>query len=270
MREWLLLGLGCLLSACGSSGDGGNRAVDAPPPAAFDGALVSDAAARVAHGRRIARVLGCNGCHGADLQGERFYELYASNLTLEVPKYSDEQLDRLLRAGEHPTGRDVWGMPSEIFQHLADPDVASLLAYLRTLKPAGAPTQPRLPFKAETRKMIADGKLMPAARWVAMAGDIAPPDLGPRHVLGRYLTMVTCAECHGPDLEGGEGTPDLLVAGGYSRDDFETLMTTGVPVGGGLKLGLMADVARGRFRHMTRHERDALYAYLKARAERGG
>ena len=81
------------------------------------------------------------------------------------------------------------------------------------------------------------------------------------------MTRVTCAECHGPDLKGGEGTPDLLAVGGYGRDEFETLMTTGVALGG-RKLGLMAEAALGRFRHMTRHERDVLYAYLKARAER--
>jgi hypothetical protein len=30
----------------------------------------------------------------------------------------------------------------------------------------------------------------------------------------------------------------------------------------------MGEVARERFSHFTPHERDALYAYLKARAER--
>jgi len=30
----------------------------------------------------------------------------------------------------------------------------------------------------------------------------------------------------------------------------------------------MGEVARERFTHFTRHERDAIYAYLKARAEK--
>ena len=93
---------------------------------------------------------------------------------------------------------------------------------------------------------------------------------GPDHALGRYITQVTCAECHGPELKGNQrDTPDLLVAGAYSRQEFEQLMTTGVPAGGRkLKNELMAAVAKERFSRLTRHERDVLYAYLKARAER--
>jgi mono/diheme cytochrome c family protein len=95
-----------------------------------------------------------------------------------------------------------------------------------------------------------------------------PIDLGEGHALGRYITMVTCAECHGPQLKGYEkDTPDLIVAGAYSRAEFETLMTKGIP-NGPRKLDLMALVAQGRFSRMTVAERDALYAYLKARAER--
>ena len=43
--------------------------------------------------------------------------LYASNLTVEVPEYSDAQLDGMIRHGVHPERKTVWGMPSEIFQH---------------------------------------------------------------------------------------------------------------------------------------------------------
>ncbi|HVL79444.1 MAG TPA: c-type cytochrome [Sphingomicrobium sp.] len=253
------------LGACGASAI--EQDAPDPPPVAFDGAIVQQASARIAHGRRIADVLGCTGCHGAGMQGKRFYELYASNLTTVVPDYSDGQLVQLLREGVHPTGRDVWGMPSEIFQYLSDPDVYALITYLRSLPPAGPPNQPRLPWEAETEKMIAEGELMPAAQWVRKAKDTVPVDLGPGHALGRYIAMVTCAECHGPKLEGNEGdTPDLLVASGYTREQFETLLATGVPVGG-RQLRLMGEVSRQRFAPMTPNERDALYAYLVARAE---
>ena len=80
-------------AACGPEGR------DEPSPVAFEGAIVQDAGAKTAHGKRISDVLGCTGCHGANLQGERFYELYASNLTRELPKYSDAQFERLMRAG---------------------------------------------------------------------------------------------------------------------------------------------------------------------------
>jgi mono/diheme cytochrome c family protein len=238
-----------------------------PPPIAFDGALAQAVSARVAHGKRIADVLGCTGCHGANLQGKRFYELYASNLTRDLRDYSDADIERVLREGVAKNGRELWGMPSEIFQHLSKPDTAALIVYIRTLRPAGGSTQPRLPWEPETAKMIAGGKLKPATEFVREAQSQGPADLGPEHALGRYISRVTCAECHGPELRGNPGdTPDLIVAGGYTRDQFEMLMTTGVPVGG-RKLRLMDEVSRDRFAPMTRHERDALYAYLRARAE---
>jgi cytochrome c553 len=240
-----------------------------PPEITFDGAEVTQAAADVARGDRLAWVLGCRGCHTRTLEGQQFYELYASNLTRELPKYSDDQLERLIRAGVHPSGREVWGMPSEIFQHLSDRDLASVSAYLRTLKPSGPPTGKPLPFEPETKKLIAAGVLMPAAQSVEKARVTTPPYLGAGHALGRYITMVTCAECHGPELKGNPGdAPDLVVAAGYTREEFEKLIMQGVPTGGRtLKNPLMSEVARNRFSHLTRHERDALYAYLKARAE---
>jgi len=241
----------------------------APARLSFDGAQANDNASRLAHGERISWTLGCHGCHGKDLEGQRFYEVYASNLTREVPKYSDAQLEQLIRHGIHPSGRDVWAMPSEIFQHLGDADLSAIIAYLRTLQPAGEPTGKPLPFEPETRKLIAQGEIMPAARFVTKLKAVTPVDLGEASAQGRYISMVTCAECHGPELKGHAGdTPNLVVAGGYSPEEFETLMTKGVPSGGRkFKNPLMGEVARNRFSKLTSHERDALYAYLRARAE---
>jgi hypothetical protein len=70
-------------------------------------------------------------------------------------------------------------------------------------------------------------------------------------------------------LEGrGPGKPpNLIVAGGYTREEFERLITQGIPTGNRKLKPAMAIVAQTRFSHLTHHERDALYAYLKARAE---
>ncbi|MEO7635171.1 MAG: c-type cytochrome [Sphingomicrobium sp.] len=253
------------LAACDLSPE---KAVPAAAPSiTFDGGLKREAAAKVAHGERLASVLGCRGCHTSTMQGQRFYELYASNLTREISKYSNAQLERLIRHGEHPSGREVWGMPSEIFQHLSDEDFAAVTAYLRKQTPAGPPTGKAFPFGLEVKKLIAAGKITTAAKSVVRDKNLGPPDLGAEHALGRYITRVTCAECHGPELKGNPGdTPDLIAAGAYSRAEFERLITTGVPTGG-RKLTLMAEVAKGRFSKLTSAERDALYAYLKARAE---
>ncbi len=266
MRQPLLAILICAAAACAQPTSNEDGKVAEAAPTAFDGALVSTASARVAHGRRIVDVLGCRGCHGKNLQGKRFYERYGSNLTRDVPKYDDAQLQRLLRQGQRIDGRDLWAMPSEVFQHLSQPDLDALIAYLRTLQPAGEPDQPHLPFEEETKRLIAQGKLKPAAQTVIDWREATPVDLGPSHALGRYLTMVTCAECHGSRLEGGSDTPNLIVASAYSRAEFEALMTKGVP-NGPRKLKLMAAVGKNRFSQMTKQERDAVYAYLKARAE---
>ena len=265
MRCWRTAFLLGLLASCGSPAPESGPVE--PAPVAFDGAAAGTDAARLAHGRRLADVLGCTGCHGAKLQGKPFYDFYASNLTRDVAKYDDAALERLMREGARMDGRELWAMPSEIFQHLSGPDMAALIFFLRRLDPAGPPTPPLAPFGAKLRAEVGQGKLKPAAIWVRETKDRTPVDLGPRHALGRYVAMVTYAECHNARLEGYEGdTPDLVAAGPYSRGEFEALIRHGRP-NGPRKLGLMADVARSRFAHLTPREADAVHAYLKARAE---
>lgn len=247
-------------------------------PVTFDGAMTGNKAAILAHGERLTHVLGCTGCHGKDLQGTFFTKdepqygpLYASNLTVEVPEYTDAQLDGIIRHGTHPERKTVWAMPSEIFRNLSDPDFKALVAYLRSLRPSGKKLPPPQ-FSAEDKKDIAAGNYKPAIQMVRQFAAKQPVDLGTGYALGRYITTVTCEECHGSDLGGQVGpsgrTPDLIVAGGYSRAEFERLMTTGVPVGARKLNPMMSGVAIRRFSQLTPHERDALYAYLKARAQR--
>lgn len=268
MRTWM--GAALLLAACQQQ----PKPAAKPAEISFEGADVTDAAALRAHGERISWTLGCRGCHREKLEGGSFYERYASNLTRDLPKYSDAEIERVLRTGVPRDGRELWGMPSEIFQHLSAADMKALIADLRSTNPDGKPTQPPKPWEPDAKKMIADGELKTAKDTALQDKMLAPVDLGPKYALGRYITRVTCAECHGPELNGdpkrrtGE-PPNLIVAGGYSRAEFETLMTNGIPSGGRkLKNALMGEVARERFTHFTPHERDELYAYLKARAEK--
>lgn len=268
MRKRLIAVLMLAVSAC-------HRA---PQPITFDGALTDDKAALVRHGERLTHVLGCTGCHGAHLEGTYFTKdepqygpLYASNLTVVVPRFADAQLEGIIRHGTHPERKAVWVMPSQIFRNLSDADTRALMAYLRTLKPIGQKTPPPQ-FSAEDKKEIAEGLYKPAPQLVAIFAKKQPVDLGGTYALGRYIASTTCEECHGSDLGGNQDpmgkTPNLVVAGGYSRADFERLMTTGVPVGGRKLNPMMSGAAVTRFARLTPHERDALYAYLKARADR--
>ena len=87
----------------------------------FDGAEATPASAHIAHGERLTRILGCRGCHTPELQGQQFYELYASNLTREIPKYTDAQLERLIRAGVHPSGATCEACPRKSSSTSATP-----------------------------------------------------------------------------------------------------------------------------------------------------
>ena len=67
--------------------------------------------------------------------------MYAPNITVLIPKYSDARP----RAAAPPRacrrdGRQFWGMPSKSSSILSDADMNALIAYLRTLKPAGKAT----------------------------------------------------------------------------------------------------------------------------------
>jgi cytochrome c553 len=263
----LLLGAGCQQQ---------EQAPAKPAEITFDGARANDAAALRAHGERLTHVLGCTGCHGAHLEGDLFTKghpewgpLYASNLTVEVPEYTDAQLDGIIRRGVHPARKAVWGMPSQIFHNLTNADLNALIFYLRSLKPIGRKTPPPR-FSVQDKKDIASGLYRPAADLVAVFKHTQPIDLGSTHALGRYIASVTCEECHGSSLQGDpmSKTPNLIIAGGYSRAEFVRLITHGIPTGGRKLNPIMSGVATTRFAHLTSHERDALYAYLKARAER--
>jgi hypothetical protein len=59
-----------------------------------------------------------------------------------VASYDNDDFNRLIREGVPRDGRTFWFMPVEAFQFLSDADLAALLAYLRTFKPAGTQLPP--------------------------------------------------------------------------------------------------------------------------------
>lgn len=264
-----------LLAGCDRN-EGSQRSTLEAQPAqlTFEGGDYSTAAAKIAHGERLTKVLGCRGCHGKDLQGQLWDDdpqeygiMWASNLTRSVPAMLDAQLRDLLTKGTHPRRKELWVMPSELFQHLAEPDLAALIGYLRTLPPAGDPSPDPKPGPRALRE-IASGEVKPAAKLVTELRAVGPVDLGPRHAAARYLTRVTCAECHGPELKGvPKDTPDLIIVAAYSREEFERLITRGEAKDGRKIAELMTAVAKSRFSQLTPRERSALYLYLRARAE---
>ena len=239
----------------------------------FDGGDYANDAAKLAHGKRLALVLDCTGCHGANLQGQnvtrddpKYGEMNAPNLTLKLPEYSDADFAKLIRDGVPKDGREFWFMPVESFQFLGDRDLGALLAYLRSFKPAGKQLPPIRKGKGfyEDVERGFGNSTQQVARYRANP----PPDLGPQHARGRYLVETVCTACHNSQLQGYPGfSPNLDLAGAYSPAELETLLTTGK---GKSKpdLGMMSEMSRDVFSHFTPAERQAIIGYVKARAER--
>ena len=232
-----------------------------------------------AQGPRLGRVLGCLSCHGEGLKGKVMFDapgvarVFAPNLTEVAARSSDQQLAAGIRQGIGHDGRGLFIMPSPQYSRLTDVETAALVAWIRTL--------PRVPGQSRGlsagpigRLGLVIGSFRPAPEVVAEFRTQAPVKLGPEHEPARHLASAACAECHGPSLMGGSAgpdqkAPDLRVAAGYDPAQFRTMMRTGRPPSG-RDLGLMSEVARNDFSHLTDAEIDALHAYLVARAERLG
>lgn len=224
----------------------------------------------LAEGEHLATITGCNGCHGESMAGRVFVDipnvvrLIAPNITAFTAAATDEELVRLIRYGVKLDGTSVLGMPSKSFHQLTDDDLAAIIAYLRSqpVRPDG--TDRTSSFRALARFGLAIGQFELPASEIANGMQRRPaPDRNDPKQLGAYLPGLACAECHGGDLNGqpDRGTPSLAIVRAYGRDEFDTLMDTGIAIGG-REVGLMTRVARGRFSEFSEIEIDALYAYL--------
>ena len=270
----LAIGL-LLLAACDRNSGGDDARVEATPAQlSFDGADYRNAAEKIAHGKRLSILLDCTGCHGSNFQGMDMEAndpsdeaTYAPNVTLLLAQYSDAQLDRLIRQGVPKDGREFWWMPVESYQFLSDADAAAIIAYLRTFEPAGKALPP---FRKNRgmEKEIAQGLLGNSQAQIAKYRDQPPPDLGPQHAWGRHLARTTCTQCHNNALQGWKDfTPDLDIAGAYSKAELVHLLTTGE--GKTKKKGFgMRDIVRDHLSHLTPRERNAIADYVLARANR--
>lgn len=223
----------------------------------------------VAEGKRLARIRGCyGGCHGPEGAGENIFGMVAPNLTKYVREHSDTDLERVIRQGIRPDGTSVIAiMPSGMFQYLSDRDLGSIVAFFRSLPESPSDPGPRS-FGLQIRTFLMfltyyEGVEIRATDRIAASDFSVPDDRSNPAAFGRYLAMSICVECHGPDLFGADdgSMPDLMVAGGYSEEEFRHLMATGESADG-RDLGLMAGMGRRRFTHLHPEEADAIHAWL--------
>ena len=236
-------------------------------PSAVQSSATAEAVARGAH---LTVVSTCTDCHGKDLTGIRLpvpgSTFYAPNLTIMTRSFSDADIDLAIRQGLRPDGKSVLFMPSHGYASFTDDEVASMIAYLRSLSPRGAASSERH-LGLAMRVAFVTGILRTEA--AEFTGIPPPVDLGARYENGRHLAQVLCGQCHGVNLSGEpkrpvRPSPDLLVVAGYDRDAFRTLMRTGRAPGGRQTVSMLR-VAGGSFSNLTTEEIDAIYDYLVAR-----
>ncbi len=231
---------------------------------------------RIARGRHVAEVR-CVGCHSrADsvlLQGGAEFPLdtpggilpgvlYMPNLTPGgvLKRASDGQLIRAIREGIGVDGRPLILMPSAENRELSDSDMVALIAYLRS-----QPASDRVPGKRSvdwyTCWLFALGKAGSSVQPPYLKGAAEVP-AGETVEYGRYLARsMRCGECHGPDLRGGDGIPDLHASThAYPESLFQRKLRTGIgPTG---KMGESGMMPWKVFRRLTDTEIRAMFLYL--------
>ena len=256
-----------VLAACGK----------APEPAAPVAGVEAAAKGNPVEGLRVARRVGCTGCHmdngrggGFDIrtpEGDRFV---APNLTKRRVLYDDAGIVALLREVKTHDGHRPFGMPVQMLQHLSDREVADITAWLRALPAIENPGLAESALSAASRMQVEAGTY-PFDDDKPDPGNTPPVERPPEALaLGRYLAMTSCPECHGRDLNGwggGDPTPSLVVVNkAYTPDKFARLLKTGIAANDKeTATGFMSGTARDRFAILTEAEIAALKQYLDSR-----
>jgi mono/diheme cytochrome c family protein len=187
------------------------RVATALPPVDLPAAL-SGRKADAAHGKAVAMLGDCAGCHTAP-QGDDYAggvafalpvgTLYSSNITPDpdrgIGRYQFDDFVRLMRFGVTPDGRRVYpAMPYTAYAKVSDGDLQDLFAYLRDqVAPVSRPTRPaEISWPLTLR--------WPLALWnlAYHKADRFVPDRGQSEEWNRgaYLVegLAHCGTCHTP------------------------------------------------------------------------
>jgi len=237
----------------------------------------------IARGQHIAQAVGsCTMCHGEDVGGRVYADMGAlgvivgSNLTRGKggvgSKFSDLDWVRAIRHGVRQDGTSLVAMPSEVFTHMSDGDLASVIAFLKSAPPVDRELPPTR-FGFAGRALLAAGRLnilvAPKTHHEPNSPYVRP---APSVEYGRYLATISgCHGCHGTGLSGGRvaGPPNLPPAsnltptglGTWSQDDFFTALRDGRRPDGKVLDEFMPWKS---FAKMTDNEIMAIWMYLKS------
>ncbi|HEX4781245.1 MAG TPA: c-type cytochrome [Usitatibacter sp.] len=164
-------------------------------------------------GKYLFETRGCAECHGSDGRGIVFvdtrdgFHVHSPNLTTGpggvVSDYDEGDWVRAIRHGVNPKGHALFLMPSVDYNRMSDPDLAALVAYVRSLPPvAGESATIRLPLFV--RALYGAGIIPDAAERIDHRKLPAPavaPSASAEY--GAYIANM-CVGCHGASLSGGK------------------------------------------------------------------
>ena len=220
----------------------------------------------------------CSGCHsttspvtGGFYVGGDFSvpigSFVSSNLTPagELSRWSDGEIFRAIRNSVDGYGRWLIIMSYTNARKLSDDDTRAVIAYLRSLPPAGKPTEDPPDHLNLLGVMMLGANMLPRG-WPVSTDVVTAPPEGPTLRYGEYLLSYRdCRACHGDKLTGGVPGqtaplgPDLSVVKGWKFQEFVATLRTGVDPNGHELNGLMPWRLIGS---MGDEELMAIYEYL--------
>ena len=255
----------------------------------------------IAKGKYVFGAAGGCGCHTEPKKpmhsGGRRYDgpfgtVYSTNITPDqktgIGSWTDDQIIAGIRLGRRPNGERILPVhPYTVFNGMAEEDLRSLVAYLRSLPAVSRANQPK-----RITVPLFESVFLPA--WLAaFAPKETPPPKAPVSGLarGEYLVRAVahCGECHTPRTmtmtpdtsrflagtpKGPENavmpniTPDPETGiGNWSEQEIVDYLGSGNKPDGDVAGGLMGEVIQGTtagYRDLTPADLAAIAKYLKS------
>lgn len=192
-----------------------------------------------------------------------------------IAQWSDGELMKAIREGLRPDGSLIGPpMPFAMYRHMGDDDLASVVAFLRTV-PA-----------VENDPGVSHYNIPLPPAYGPPVESVTAPAPGVTVEWGEYMTQMThCMECHsrpgpmGPDLANGYGqggwdfpgpwgvsvaaniTPHADGIAGYSDDELKAMITTGKRPDG---TPMLPPMPYPFLAGMTAQDLDAIVLYLRS------
>jgi cytochrome c553 len=239
--------------------------------------------ATVARGDHLYHaMISCDLCHGEDAGGKVYSDVPAV-ATMAGPNltrgnggvgatFADSDWVRAIRHGVRRDGTSLMVMPSEVYVHLSNDDLAAIIAYLKQVAPVNR-IMPASRFGPIGRTLLAAGKMNILVAPKTPVYRAAPPvPRTPTAEYGKYIANVSgCHGCHGYGLSGGRvagpssfpPASNLTVGGigDWTETDFVYAMRDGKRPNGTTINEFMPWRSFGR---MTDDELHALWLYLRS------